>query len=244
MNPVRNIPRRSRYGDRCKGRLRSALSGCLVALTLIYSPAYTQEYLAEDKEEEAKKWTFEKENQKVSDIPVVDLPEVLSQNLDGQFEQILKLEEELDAYDDRLGESYSAYAAMLAEAGRLDDARDMYAKVLHLTRINNGVYSLEQRPVLRAMFNVHDKAGELEEMEAAIGQIVWLEHKNPEVKDLYSYDLVLRMGAAFIDLYYTRPRLNETSLSRVQKAIKYLNYAVRNYDFDLDQRQRPKRFKS
>lgn len=175
----------------------------------------------------------------ISDTPIVNLPADLSLSIDRQFENILRLEEELEAFDQRLGESYYAYASSLAKAGRIDEARDMYAKVLHLSKINNGVYSLEQRPILRKMFEIHHLTGDVEEMEAALSQIVWLEKKNPEIKDRYSYDLVLKMAGSYIDLYYEKPRQDESSLDRVQKAIKHLSYAVRRYNINLEDEQQP-----
>jgi len=183
---------------------------------------------------------FSSKDESIQAVPVIDLSEDLSQRLEALFQNILLLEEDADAFDSRLGESYMAYGGLLTKAGRLDEARDMYAKSLHLAKINNGVYSLEQRPILSAMFNLHDVEGDLEEMEAAITQILWLERKNPEVSDNYSYDLLLRMGAAFIELYYERPRINEASLAKVQKAIRYLRLAVRNYpDIKLSETQQP-----
>ena len=175
----------------------------------------------------------------ISDIPIVDLPPELSTNLDSQFQNVLRLEEELDAFDERLGESYFGYATTLAKAGRLEEARDMYAKVLHLSKINNGVYSLEQRPILRAMFELHSVEGDVDAMEAAVNQIIWLERKNPQVRDRYSYDLVTKLAGAYIDLYYTRPRFDEVSLLRVQKAIQYLNYSVRRYEVQLNEEKQP-----
>ena len=175
----------------------------------------------------------------ISDIPIVDLPPELSTNLDSQFQNVLRLEEELDAFDERLGESYFGYAATLAKAGRLEEARDMYAKVLHLSKINNGVYSLEQRPILRAMFELHSVEGDVDAMEAAVNQIIWLERKNPQVRDRYSYDLVTKLAGAYIDLYYTRPRFDDVSLLRVQKAIQYLNYSVRRYEVQLNEEKQP-----
>ena len=206
------------------------LSACFFIFTLSTTVIHSQEV----------NQPFSSRDDAIKPVPVVDLPEDLGDRLEALFQNILLLEEEADAFDSRLGESYLAYGGLLTKAGRLDEARDMYAKALHLAKINNGVYSLEQRVILSSIFNLHDVDGDLEEMEAALGQILWLERKNPEITDNYSYDLLLRMGAAFIALYYERPRINEASLAKVQKAIRYLRLAVRKYpDIKLSETQPP-----
>ena len=165
----------------------------------------------------------------VSSVPIVDLPEGFREALERQFVEIQKLEEEEDAFSDSLGEAYFGYGNMLARAGRLDEARDMYAKSLHLAKINNGVYAIEQRPVLRALFDMHAAKLEVSEMETQLKQIIWLEKKNPDIRDSFTYDMVLRLGNLFIDQYYYEPKLTEAALERVNKAIHFLNYAVNRY---------------
>lgn len=176
----------------------------------------------------------------VSPIPVVNLSPEFRASLERQFVQIQKLEEEEDAFSDNLGESYLAYGKLLAQAGRLDEARDMYAKSLHLAKINNGVYAIEQRPVLRALFDMHGARQETAEMEKHLKQIIWLEKKNPDIRDYYTYDLILRLGNLFIDQYYFEPKLTEAALERVNSALRLFNYAVNRYgDAPLSQQVMP-----
>lgn len=162
-------------------------------------------------------------------LPVVDLAPELRKSLQRQFELVQKIEEEEDAFSENLGEAYLAYGKLLAQAGRIDEARDMYARALHLVKVNNGVYAIEQRPVLRAMFNIYDAKGQLDEMERYLRQIIWLEKKHPENQDDYSYDLVLRLSNLLIDHYLAWPKITEAALSRINKSIHYLRYAMNRY---------------
>lgn len=173
---------------------------------------------------------------KFSLIPVIDQSPELRASLERQFEQILKLEEEEDAFSENLGEAYLGYGRLLGEVGRLEEARDMYAKALHISKINNGVYAIEQRPVLRTMFYMFQAQGKVEEMENYLKQVIWLERKQPELRDTFSYDMVLALGNTYIDKYRAWPKITETSLIRINKSIHYLNYAIKRYsDLPLEQ---------
>ncbi len=176
----------------------------------------------------------------VSPIPVVDLTPEFRASLERQFLQIQQIEEEEDAFSDNLGESYLAYGKLLAQAGRLDEARDMYAKALHLAKINNGVYAIEQRPVLRALFDMHGAKYEAADMEKHLKQIIWLEKKNPDIRDAYTFDMIIRLGNLYIHQYYFEPKVTELALERINSAIRLFNYALNRYgDAPLTERVMP-----
>ncbi len=170
-----------------------------------------------------------KEVDEINVLPVVDLSPALRESLKRQFALVQKIEEEEDAFSENLGEAYLAYGKLLAQAGRIDEARDMYARALHLVKVNNGVYAIEQRPVLRAMFDLYDAKGQMDEMERYLRQIIWLEKKHPDNQDDYSYDLVLRLSNLLIDHYLAWPKITEAALSRINKSIHYLTYAMKRY---------------
>ncbi len=173
---------------------------------------------------------------KFSLVPVIDQSPELRASLERQFEQILKLEEEEDAFSENLGEAYLGYGRLLGEVGRLEEARDMYAKALHISKINNGVYAIEQRPVLKTMFYMFQAQGKVEEMENYLKQVIWLERKQPDVRDNFSYDMVVALGNTYIDKYLAWPKITETSLIRINKSIHYLNYAIQRYsDLPLEE---------
>ncbi len=172
--------------------------------------------------------------------PQIDLSPELRESLERQFQVIREIEEEEDAFSENLGESYLAYGKLLAQAGRLDEASEMYAKALHLAKINNGVYAIEQRPVLRAVFEMHAVTQDVDKMEASLRQVVWLEKKHPKIRDAYSYDMVVRLGNLYIDQYLRDPRITELTLERLNDAIFYLKYAVNRYgDSPLSERVMP-----
>jgi tetratricopeptide (TPR) repeat protein len=161
--------------------------------------------------------------------PVVTLTPELRESLKQQFQQIQTLKETEDAFSQRLGESYLTYGRSLTQAGRTEESRKMLVNALHITKINNGVTSIEQRPILRQLFEMNLALGNTQEMSELISRIIWLEEKNPQLKDVYSFDMVVRLGNHYLDLFFNNPVVSELSLDHLNKATRYLGYAVNRY---------------
>jgi len=161
--------------------------------------------------------------------PVTPLSNEQREALATQFDQIQLLKETEDAFSERLGESYLSYGRVLMQAGRTEEARKMFVNALHITKINNGVNSIEQRPILRELFEMNFAMSNFEETEDNLQRIIWLEKKVPENRDNYSYDLVVRLGNFFLDQYLSEPVISELSLVRLNKSTKYLSYALNRY---------------
>jgi len=161
--------------------------------------------------------------------PVVSLTPELRKSLELQFQEIQTLKETEDAYSEQLGESYLSYGRGLMQAGRIDESRKMLVNAQHIAKINNGVNSIEQRPILRELFEMNLALGNVEETEDHLGRIIWLEKKDPSNRDLYSFDMVARLGNHYLDLYLDNQNLSELSLSYLNSSIRWLSYAINRY---------------
>jgi len=161
--------------------------------------------------------------------PVTSLSEEQRQTLEAQFDQIQLLKETEDAFSERLGESYLSYGRVLMQAGRTDEARKMLVNALHITKINHGVNAIEQRPILRELFELNFALSNFEDTEDNLQRIIWLEKKIPDNNDNYSYDLVVRLGNFYLDQYLNEPSISELSLHRLNKSTRYLSYALNRY---------------
>jgi len=161
--------------------------------------------------------------------PVVSLTPELRKSLELQFQEIQTLKETEDAYSEQLGESYLSYGRGLMQAGRIDESRKMLVNAQHIAKINNGVNSIEQRPILRELFEMNLALGNVEETEDHLGRIIWLEKKDPSNRDLYSFDMVARLGNYYLDLYLDNQNLSELSLSYLNSSIRWLSYAINRY---------------
>ncbi|NND81172.1 MAG: hypothetical protein HKN50_01955 [Gammaproteobacteria bacterium] len=154
----------------------------------------------------------------------------LARNIENQFRQISEMLQREDAFSADVGELYFSYAALLLQAADYEKARDAYAYALHVEKINNGIYALEQRPALRGLFDTMFAQGKSKEFEEYLSRIVWLENQNPEQQDTYSFDLLVQVGNYFIDAFMVRPIAGETGRQYLEKAQRYLSFAVARYE--------------
>ena len=163
------------------------------------------------------------------ELTPVEISSELNQNLTAQFQRISELEKTEDAFSSTLGEEYFNYGLMLKRSGRIDEAREMIVDALHITKVNDGVYAIEQRPMLKELFDINLLRGESEELEESLEKILWLENKNPKSREFYSFEMVVNLGHHFLDLYSIRPIRDNTSLELLDKSARYFSYAVRQY---------------
>ena len=167
-------------------------------------------------------------------------PQVL-RDLDTQFAKVRATLEQEDAFSEVLGENYLSYGLLLKSAGRFEEARDMFMDALHITKINNGIYAIEQRPILKALFETNYALGNSEGFEDNLTRILWLERKASQLakqqtgkytgahEDFYAYDMVLQLGNHYIDRFLYRTVSSEAGLEELSKAKRYFQYAVRRY---------------
>jgi len=164
---------------------------------------------------------------KISLKQSVDLNLQLKETLDLQFKAIQKLSETEDSFSEQFGELYLAYARSLLKVGRLDDARKMLANALHNNKINHGVNSLEQRPILRELFTMSLTIGNFVDAEKHLKRLIWLDTGAAE--DTYSFDMIMQLGNYYLDQYLMTPAVTEESLVALNKSIRYFGYAIRRY---------------
>ncbi len=60
-------------------------------------------------------------------------------------------------YSAALQEAYSDLGAFYVEIGELESAREVYVEALQISRINTGLYSADQLPIIRAAIDVNTK---------------------------------------------------------------------------------------
>ena len=77
----------------------------------------------------------------------------LARELDQRYANIERLREDLGIYDAALAEAYSDTAAFLSEQQRYDEAIALYDQALQITRINSGLYSADQLPIIQALIS-------------------------------------------------------------------------------------------
>jgi len=105
-------------------------------------------------------WILPAQGQEVIEPPP-DGPAVSESASEQPFRQVIEqLEAAEGAYASGLPEQLLSLGLILQRQGRHSEAADVLKRGVHLARINNGLYSAEQIPLLRAEINSHMALGE------------------------------------------------------------------------------------
>lgn len=177
------------------------------------------------------------------DEPIVDVPAERAQgprasvisdaqlrrDVDEAYTALNQALEEEDSFSSLLGEHYLAYGNILLRAGQPRDARKAFVSALHIQKVNNGIYDLQQRHILKSLFDTHYMLDEADKYEDVLRRILWLEDKSGSYVDDLTYDMMLKVGNANIDLFLRKPSANDIALGYLAKAERYLKYTVRKF---------------
>ncbi len=80
--------------------------------------------------------------------------------------QLRELEQEGGPYADSLAEPLAGLARLQRASGDIVNAQQAYQRALHVVRINDGLYSERQVPILKALFEVYRMTGDLATLDA------------------------------------------------------------------------------
>lgn len=158
---------------------------------------------------------------------VDDTPEALQlrNSLEQQFLKLRQTLEQEDAFSLKLAEDYFSYGLLLQKDGQFEAAIDAYVDALHIQKVNYGIYAPEQRPILKSLFEVHYALGNVEDFEDYLERILWVESKNPTLKDDFSYQMLLTVGNRYIDQFLTRPFAGQANVQTLLRAKHHLTAA-------------------
>jgi tetratricopeptide (TPR) repeat protein len=87
-------------------------------------------------------------------------------------------EAEVGAYDPELSEMAFSLGKALQLSHHYTEAIDAYKRSLYLNRVNHGVYSLAQAPMLRGMIESYAPLGEIKEISDRYDQLLWIHVKS------------------------------------------------------------------
>ena len=116
--------------------------------------------------------------------------------------QLDLIETSRDAYDIGISELSLELGAHYAERGYYDLSLEAYRRALHIARINYGLTSEQQLPILERFFELYEKAGYIEEVDALFNMMLLIYGENyktlsPEMASLYE-----RIGSWHLAAYY------------------------------------------
>lgn len=161
--------------------------------------------------------------------PIIKVDPQIKESLERQFQKIQSLLETEDAFSEKLGENYFSYGKLLVQVARVDEAEEAFVNALHITKVNNGVESIDQRPMLRELFEISYAQRDLKSSDVIAQRIIFLEKKRSENDDTYSFDIAMRLGHLHMSMFLENPINGYDGLNLINRTMVHFEYINARY---------------
>ncbi|MFA5679075.1 MAG: hypothetical protein WC953_11835 [Pseudomonas sp.] len=108
----------------------------------------------------------------------VPLEQNQRQMLKVYHQQIAVQEAAFDTYDLHLSESLNGLGNVQQQLGMHEEALQSFRRAMHIQRVNNGIYSLSQEPMLRGMMSAYEAMRDLDSADESFERIFGLYTRN------------------------------------------------------------------
>jgi len=146
--------------------------------------------------------------------------------------QLAYIEGLVDAYDDSIGELSLEIGTLLASEGKTEEALSAFRRALHVSRINNGLDSDLQLPVLEAILDLQTKTNQISSAGDTLNRIYRIHQANYLSTDPATIDALIRIGIWHFSAYFFK--IDGLSLTHLIKARRAFGLA---HDFSQDSEQ-------
>ncbi|WP_438951508.1 hypothetical protein [Porticoccus sp.] len=112
-------------------------------------------------------------------------------------------------FDPELSELTFALGKTLQRQNRLDEAIQAFQHAMYVNRVNDGVYSLSQEPMLRGMIDTHIQLGHISDAAESYQKLLWLHRKTYGADDPRILPLLDEIGQWHLRVYNARGRRDD-----------------------------------
>ena len=98
-------------------------------------------------------------------LPRRESAPVTAQDGAGYHRQVLELEHQGGPYANTLAEPLAGLGRLHWQNGDIAEAQRLYQRALHVVRVNDGLYSERQLPILQALFESYRQSGDLRALD-------------------------------------------------------------------------------
>ncbi len=153
-------------------------------------------------------------------------------------ERVNLLEAENGVYHGALEEELIGLGQAFIDLGEYQQALDVFARALHINRINQGLYNLGQLPVLELIIQANTNLNNFEELNKNYSYLLWVNNRNYAANDLHRVPVYLRAANWHLDAYVVTTHPESThhlviATNYYSKAADAIEVARGSYDPDL-----------
>lgn len=147
----------------------------------------------------------------------LDIDPVAAQLIASYQHTVDQLLDSGSAYDPRLAEVYYDMASMLQQFGDLDSALKAYEQSMYIARINNGLYSVSQAPMLRGIASCLESLQQWEEASDHYRHLLWLHQQTLGGENPQIIPLLGEVSAWYLKAYNNHPNRPGSYLSESER---------------------------
>lgn len=143
-----------------------------------------------------------------------------------RYEQAIDEQEAIGgAYDLQLSEQLFSLGAAYTTVGRHADAEQVYKDALHISRVNNGIYSLSQAPMLRGIISSLEARNMTLEAGEYLNQLNWLHLKAYGQDDPRLLPILFETASWHLSIY-NRSKKSRQDLTHLASAHNLFNTTI------------------
>ncbi len=121
------------------------------------------------------------------------------------FAEISRIESESGAYSAKLSEHLLTLASHYQEKGKHQNAIEVYKRAIHVQRINEGLYNLNQVTMIERMIDSQIALGDWEEAADRHSHLFWLHQRNFGEDDPRMLPVLDKMSSWHLNAYAISP---------------------------------------
>lgn len=121
------------------------------------------------------------------------------------FDEIARIESEQGAFSPALGEHLLSLATNYQDRGKHSDAVEAFKRALHVQRINEGLYSMNQVPALEQMIASQIALGNWEDAAKRHSHMYWLHQRNFGADDPRMLPMLDKMSSWHLNAFSLSP---------------------------------------
>ncbi|GAA4950960.1 hypothetical protein GCM10025791_34160 [Halioxenophilus aromaticivorans] len=124
---------------------------------------------------------------------------------DDVYDEIARIESEQGAFGASLGEHLLSLATGYQARGKHVEAVEAFKRALHVQRINEGLYSMNQVPAMEAMIESQIALGDWDEAAKRHSHMYWLHQRNFGVDDPRMLPMLEKMSSWHLNAFSLSP---------------------------------------
>lgn len=134
-----------------------------------------------------------------------------SERMEDYRDAIAQLEAEQGPWSKGLAEQLSGLAQAYQMRGLHRDAIEIFRRAIHVSRINNGLYALNQVPIIEHMLESLEARGLWDEVHKRHQYLYWLHKRNFGANDPRMLPVIDQLGKWYINDYALNPQRRMTN---------------------------------